>query len=78
MATLTPAQLRMLTMVGAWCGTDLAEIYREMGHVELNSGLAWRNADRTADALVRRELIVLDGDQVHITLSGQLLLQAGR
>lgn len=61
---------------------------RNTGHIELGAlvmecagayrgGLAWRIADRTAGACLRRGWIALDGDIVRITDAGiHKLLQA--
>jgi hypothetical protein len=71
---MTNAQRAMLKMAVRNPDIELSTLVMECA-CAYTTKLAWRIADRTASALIRRAYIKMDGDIVHVTVLGQLALE---
>jgi hypothetical protein len=71
---MTPAQATMLELVRRHSGNiELGDLVMESSRAYW-SNLAWRIADSTAGALLKRNWIALTGDIVFITETGRAAL----
>jgi hypothetical protein len=71
---MTNAQRAMLKMAVRNPDIELSTLVMECA-CAYTTKLAWRIADRTAGALIRREFIKMEGDIVHVTTLGRFALE---